>query len=45
MLELAVCLQSVKMSSLNGQLPKDEMKTNQRSYLNMPNSEFEADFP
>ena len=30
------------ISSLNGKLPKEELKINQRSYL--PNSAFEADF-
>ena len=39
-LKLAVCLLVLTMSSVNGQLPKDELKTNQRSYSNLPFSAF-----
>ena len=43
-IKLAVFLQIIikTCSSLNGQLPLDKLKINQRSYYNLSNSEFEA---
>ena len=37
-LKHALCLQSIIISSLNDQLPLDELKIHHRSYQNLPNS-------
>ena len=39
-LKLVVCLQIINNFKLNGQLSLDELKINQRSYNNLPNSAF-----
>ena len=39
-LKLVVCLQIINIFKLNGQLSFDELKINQRSYNNLPNSAF-----
>ena len=39
-LKLAVCLQISTISSLNGQLSLDNLKINQRRYLNLLDSGF-----
>ena len=39
-LKLAVCLQNIKNSKLNGQIPLDKLKLNQKSYYYLQNSEF-----
>ena len=39
-LNLLYAYKELTISGLNGQLPKDELKTNQRSYQNLPNSAF-----
>ena len=36
-LKLAVCLQNIKTSKYNGQLPLDKLKLNQKSYYNLQN--------
>ena len=39
-LKLAVCLQNIKNSKLNGQIPLDKLKLNQKSYYYLQNSAF-----
>ena len=38
-LKLAVCFQFIKKSKLNGQIPLDKLKLNQKSYYYLQNSE------
>ena len=39
-LKLAVCLQIIKKSKFNGQIPLDKLKLNQKSYYYLQNSAF-----
>ena len=39
-LKLAVCLQNIKNSKSNGQIPLDKLKLNQKSYYYLQNSAF-----
>ena len=39
-LKVAVCLQNITYSKLNGQLPLDKLKLNQKSYYYLHNSAF-----
>ena len=39
-LKLAVCLQNIKNPKINGQIPLDKLKLNQKSYHYLQNSAF-----
>ena len=39
-LKLAVCLQNIKNSKFDGQIPLDKLKLNQKSYYYLQNSAF-----